>query len=62
MDPTWFELTLEQKLEIERIRREAPNLPRETLESLAVSAAQLAIQRQNIISNLVQQLAKNGGI
>lgn len=62
MDPTWFELTLEQKLEIERIRREAPKLSRETLESLAVSAAQLAIQRQNIISNLVQQLAENGGI
>ena len=62
MDPSWFELSMEQQLELERVRREAPKLPREALENLAVSAAQLAMQRQNIIAKMTVKLAESGGL
>ena len=62
MDPSWFELSMEQQLELERVRREAPKLSRKALESLAVDAAQLAMQRQNIIAKMTVKLAENGGL
>lgn len=62
MDPSWFELSMEQQLELERVRREAPKLSREALESLTVAAAQLAMQRQNIIAKMTVKLAENGGL
>ena len=62
MDPSWFELSMEQQLDLERVRREAPKLSREALENLAVSAAQLAMQRQNIIAKMTVKLAENGGL
>lgn len=53
LDPSAFELSVEQRLMLEKIRRELPHMPRRELEELAYKASVLCEARQAMIKFLI---------
>lgn len=53
MEPTSFDLTLEQQFEMRRIRDAAEGMSREQALALVVQASRLLMVKGNIIRNLL---------
>lgn len=56
LEPSAFELTMEQKLHLEKVKRELPHMPRRELEELALKAATLCEARQAMIRFLINDV------
>lgn len=64
LDENAFELTMEQRLHLEKVKRELPHMPRKELEDLAYKAAVLCESRQAMIRFLIKDVfggIRNGG-
>lgn len=55
MEPTSFELTLEQQFEMRRMQDAAHGMSREQALDLLVQASRLLMVKENIIRNLIKQ-------
>jgi Phycobilisome degradation protein nblA len=55
MEPTSFELTLEQQFEMRRMQNEAQAMSREQALDMLLQASRLLMVKDNIIRNLIKQ-------
>jgi hypothetical protein len=55
MEPTSFELTLEQQFEMRRMQNEVQSMSREQALDLLLQASRLLMVKDNIIRNLIKQ-------
>lgn len=55
MDPTSFDLTLEQQFEMRRMQNEVQNMSREQALDMLMQASRLLMLKDNIIRNLMKQ-------
>jgi hypothetical protein len=55
MDPSAFELTLEQEFEMRRMQDAAQNMSREQALDLLLQASRLLMLKDNVIRDLVKQ-------
>jgi hypothetical protein len=55
MNPSMFELTLEQQFQVERVRHEAEGLPRDEVLTLLLDVSKLLMLKDNVIRDLMKQ-------
>jgi Phycobilisome degradation protein nblA len=55
MEPTSFELTLEQQFEMRRMQSEVQHMSREQALDLLLQASRLLMLKDNVIRNLIKQ-------
>lgn len=55
MDPQSFELTLEQRFELQRMKNETQAMTREQAMALLLQASRLLMVKDNIIKGLINQ-------
>ncbi len=55
MQPTSFDLTLEQQFEIRRIEQQSQDMSREQAIDLLLQVSQLLMVRDNLIKDLMKQ-------
>lgn len=56
MDPSSYELTLEQQFQMRLMEQSAENMTREQALELLVQASRLLMVKENVIRNLVRRL------
>ena len=49
-----LELSMEQQLRLERMKRELPDVPREELQELALEFVKMTLVLQNILSHVIK--------
>lgn len=54
MSPESFNLTLEQKFEVQRMRSELQNMPREQVVQELLQVARLLMVKDNLIKSLIK--------
>lgn len=59
MEPTPFELTLEQQFQMRLMEQSAQNMSREQMTDLLVQASRLLMLKDNVIKNLTQKAVFN---
>ncbi len=58
--PEVFNKTIEQSFQTQVWKQAVPQMPRDTLETIVVTQAELIMAKDNLIKHLTQKLISNG--